>query len=318
MNARYITVAGLTVQGATKRITEKQKAAARNGDLKDPMINTNCIAVSEPFGGGESTYPHHVRIHGNTVSDCPLNGISAMHADHVEVSNNLAFGNSHWSPFGGSGISLFQAWNSDGGAGTKLIVRGNITRDNASFVKCLCSKFTEITDGGGIIIDSFDNRDAPIKTPYRGRTLVEHNITHGNGARGINVFRSSHVDVVNNTVYHNGHQPSIRDNLTVNKADDVRVTNNILVSQGGDITAASMSQARNVTFDANLITGRTGVSDPRRLTGDPLFADPAKGDFRLKNNSPAIDTGSASPAAKIDAGAKPRTGEPDRGAFEAR
>lgn len=317
VNARYITVAGLTVQGATKRLSEAQKNAARNGDTKDPMINTNCIAVSEPHGGGESTYPHHVRIHGNTVSDCPLNGISAMHADHIEVSNNLAFGNSNWSPFGGSGISLFQAWNSDSSTGTKMIARGNITRDNGSFVKCLCSGFKDITDGGGIIVDSFDNRDAKIKKPYQGRTLIENNITHGNGARGINVFRSDHVDVVNNTVHHNGHQPSIRDNMSVNKANDVRVTNNIMTSDSGDITAASTSASTNVTFDANLIVGKTNVTDPRRLTGDPQFTDPANGDFRPRTNSPAVDSGTATPAAKTDASTKPRTGRIDRGALEA-
>ncbi|MGN9809597.1 choice-of-anchor Q domain-containing protein [Micromonospora sp. BQ11] len=318
VNARYVTVAGLTVQGATDRLTERQKNAARNGDLKDPMINTSCIAVAEPHGGGESTYPHHVRIHGNTVSGCPLNGISAMHADYVEVTHNLSFGNSNWSPYGGSGISLFQAWNSDGSTGHKMIVRGNITRNNGSFVKCGCSDFKEITDGGGIIIDSFDNRDAKIKKPYRGRTLVENNIAYGNGARGINVFRSAHVDVVNNTVHHNGHQPSIRDNMSVVKASDVRVFNNILVSAGGDITAASMSAATGVTFDSNLIAGGTNVSDPRKLSGNPQLANPGGGDFRLRNGSPAIDSGTASLAAKTDASATPRTGPVDRGAIEHR
>ncbi|MEU7905828.1 right-handed parallel beta-helix repeat-containing protein [Actinoplanes sp. NPDC049118] len=318
INARYITVAGLTVHGPTDRLTEKQKNAARNGDQRDPMINTNCIAVSEPFGGGESTYPHHVRVHGNTVSGCPLVGISAMHADHVEVSNNLAFGNSNWSPFGGSGISLFQAWNSDGGAGYKMIVRGNVTRDNGSFVKCGCSGFKTITDGGGIIIDSFDNRDAKIRTPYRGRTLVENNITHDNGARGINVFRSDHVDVVNNTVYHNGRQPSIQDNMSVTKAHDVKVVNNILVSPGSGITAASQSSSTGVTFDSNIIVGRTNVTDPHKLTGDPKLAGPDRDDFRLSDGSPAIDSGTRTLAAKTDASMAARTAPVDRGALEHR
>ncbi len=318
VNASYVTVAGLTVRGASDRLSEKQKNAARNGDLRDPMINTNCIAVSEPFGGGESTYPHHVRIHGNTVSDCPLVGISVVHADYVEVTNNLAFGNANWSPFGGSGISLWEAWNSDRNTGHKMIVRGNVTRDNGSFVKCGCSDFTEITDGNGIIVDSFDNRDAKIKIPYRGRTLVENNIAYDNGARGINIFRSDHVDVVNNTVHHNGRQPSIRDNMAVNRADDVRVVNNILVSAGGDITAASMSSASRVTFDSNVIVGRTNVSDPRKLTGDPLLADPGRDDFRLRKGSPAIDSGTSSLAARTDASTAARTGPVDRGALEHR
>ncbi|RZU53405.1 hypothetical protein EV385_5329 [Krasilnikovia cinnamomea] len=318
VNARYITVAGLTVQGPTDLLTDRQKDAARKGDLKDPMINTSCIAVSEPFGGGESTYPHHVRIHGNTVSDCPLVGIGALRADYVEVTNNLAFGNANWSPFGGSGISLFQAWNSDNSTGIKMIVRGNVTRDNGSFVKCKCSRFTKITDGNGIIVDSFDNKESKVKIPYRGRTLVENNITYNNGARGINVFHSDHVSVVNNTVYHNGAQPSIRNNLDVNKANDVQVVNNILVSGRGDITAATASSTARVTFDSNLIVGRTNISDPRRLTGDPKLANPAKDDFRLKKGSPAIDSGTGSIAARTDASTASRTGPVDRGALEFR
>ncbi|AEV87098.1 hypothetical protein ACWT_6081 [Actinoplanes sp. SE50] len=315
VNARYIIVTGLTVHGATDRLTAKQKDAARNGDEKDPMINTSCIAVSEPFGGGESTYPHHVRIHGNTVYGCPLVGISAMHSDYVQVTNNLSFGNSNWSPFGGSGISLFEAWNSDGTTGAKLVVHGNVVRDNASFVKCGCSGFKTITDGGGIIVDSFDNRDARIKTPYQGRTLVENNLSYDNGARGINVFRSAHVDVVNNTVYHNGAQPSIQDNMSVIRATDVRVTNNILVSRGA-VTAATRSAVTDVTFDSNLIVGTSTVSDPHRRTGDPQFVDPANGDFRLESASPAINSAVGFPVAPVDATGAARTGKRDLGALE--
>jgi hypothetical protein len=96
------------------------------------------------------------------------------------------------------------------------------------------------------------------------------------------------------------------------------VSNNILVSPADDITAVSTSAATGVTFDANLIDGRSNVTDPHELIGDPLLADPARGDFRLRKGSPAIDSGAGSPAAPADASNTERTGKVDRGALEFR
>jgi parallel beta-helix repeat protein len=71
-----------------------------------------------------------------------------------------------------------------------------------------------LTDGNGIIIDSMrDSRKNALikhqldkngpKEPYRGRTLIENNLVYNNGGRGVHVFRSEKVDVINNTCYGN-------------------------------------------------------------------------------------------------------------------
>ena len=61
------------------------------------------------------------------------------------------------------------------------------------------------TDGNGIIIDDFNATQDNAKglSPYKYATLVEGNITYGNGSSGIQVFYSDYVTVRDNIAYHN-------------------------------------------------------------------------------------------------------------------
>ncbi|MEW1584448.1 right-handed parallel beta-helix repeat-containing protein [Micromonospora vinacea] len=320
VRASYITVAGFTVVGSRATLTAAQIAKAKRNDISDVEVTSNCIAVDEQRNANPPNRPHHVVVWGNTVTDCPLVGISAQYADYVTISYNEAARNGHWSPLGGSGISVFGGWNSDGNTGYKLIVRGNVTHDNWNQVPCRCSGFRKVTDGNGIIVDSHDNVDvagAPLfQKPYAGRTLVENNISYNNGGRGINVFKSDHVDVVNNTLYHNARHPAIETDLGVAKAHDVRVANNIVVA-GGSKPAVQVGGATDVRLTSNLLVGASKApADPSALTGDPRFVAPDAADFRLRSGSPAIDSGTSALAPSADGRRAPRAGRVDRGALE--
>ncbi|WP_217428889.1 right-handed parallel beta-helix repeat-containing protein, partial [Micromonospora maritima] len=320
VRAAYVTVAGFTVIGSRATLTPAQIAKAKRNDISDVEVTSNCIAVDEWAKADPPHRPHHVVVWGNTVTDCPLVGIAAQYADYVTIAYNEAARNGWWSPFGGSGISVFGGWNSDGNTGYKMIVRGNVTHDNWNKVPCRCSGFTKITDGNGIIVDSHDNADVAgpplFQKPYAGRTLVENNISYNNGGRGINVFKSDHVDVVNNTLYHNARHPAIETDLGVTKARDVRVANNIVVAAGGK-PAVQVGAAVDVRLTSNLVVGVSRApADPGALTGDPRFVAPDAGDFRLKPDSPAIDSGVAALAPSTDGRRVPRAGRVDRGALE--
>ncbi|TWJ21604.1 sigma-70 family RNA polymerase sigma factor [Micromonospora endolithica] len=316
IRASYVTVAGFTVTGLRDELSAAQREAARRGDTSDPAISGNCLSVAELRNADPPRRPHHVVVWGNTVTDCPLNGISAQFADHVTIAHNVAARNAWWSPLGGSGISVKNTWNSDNSTGVKMVVRGNVTYDNQNLVPSVGTG--KITDGNGIIVESTDNTDfrgAPLfQTPYAGRTLVENNVSYRNGGRGINVFRTAHVDVVNNTLYRNAAHPDIDIDLAVTDSRDVQVVNNVVVP-GPASPAAAVSRSTRVRFDHNLLVGRTlGVADAARLGGDPRFVDPAAGDFRLRPGSPAVDSGAEGPATDVRRVA--RTGRVDRGAFE--
>jgi hypothetical protein len=102
-------------------------------------------------------------------------------------------------------------------------------------LQCFTSNLGAVlTDGNGIILDLNDSNS------YKGRTLVADNVLFGNGGRGILIFKSSHVDVVNNIAYENaftsnlmgssGAQPEI-----AVSGSDVRVYNNIAVPRQGNV-----------------------------------------------------------------------------------
>ncbi|WP_410808941.1 right-handed parallel beta-helix repeat-containing protein [Micromonospora sp. 067-2] len=320
VRAAYVTVAGFTVIGSRGTLSQAQIAKAKRNDISDIEVTSNCIAVDEQKTANPPHRPHHVVVWGNTVTDCPLVGIAAQFADYVTISYNVAARNGYWSPLGGSGISVFGGWNSDGNTGYKLIVRGNVTHDNWNMLPCRCSGFRTVTDGNGIIVDSHDNdsyRGGPLfQKPYAGRTLVENNISYNNGGRGVNVFRSDHVDVVNNTLYHNARHAAIETDLGVNRAHDVRVANNVVVA-GGSKPAVWVSNAADLRLASNLVVGRSNApTDPNALTGDPRFVAPSAGDFRLKPGSPAIDSGTSALAPVTDGRRAPRVGRVDRGALE--
>ncbi|MET7950132.1 sigma-70 family RNA polymerase sigma factor [Micromonospora sp. NPDC005324] len=323
VHAAYVIVQGFTVVGGRATLSALQRTAAGRGDVSDPAVSTNCIAVDEQRTADPPRRPHHVMVWGNTVTDCPLSGISAMYADHVTIAYNVAARNGHWSPYGGSGISVHSSWNSDGDTDTKMIVRGNVVHDNMNRVPCLCSGAARrITDGNGIIVESSTNEDvrgAPLRqTPYTGRTLVENNVVYRNGGRGVNIFDAAHVDVVNNTLYRNATHADIATDLVVTRAHDVRVTNTVVVSAPGE-PAVAVSASTDVRFSHNLIVGRSSATaDPAGLAASPRFVDADAADFRLAAGSPAVDSGVATGAPERDAARAPRTGPVDRGALERR
>jgi hypothetical protein len=214
-----------------------------------------------------------------------------------------------------------------------MIVRRNVVYGNQNKIPFFASNPDPakrvITDGNGIIIDDSRNTQNNSKLGvYKGRTLVENNIVFENGARGLHVFESDHVDIVNNTSYHNSFQIETPEGeISAIFASDVRVFNNILVPRSDrvSITRYSKVPAERATqiFERNLVFGGTGfdADKTKNLIGiDPKFVDLSIKDFRLQTDSPAIDAGSSSLAAKddIEGKVRPLGAGVDLGAYEVR
>lgn len=322
VQASYILVQDMTMQGNLNEITLDQAQAAQN-DLNNPITSGNGIGIRVPFNN-PTGYVSHITIRGCTVHDFPGGGIGSVRADYITVTENVVYRTSWYSPYGNSGISLYQLWNSDGSSAIKNIVSRNISYQNQNLIPFFAAG--RVTDGNGIIVD--DSRNEQNSSPlgvYPGRTLVENNIIYENGGRGINVFNSDHVDLVNNTSWRNALHPDITSDLAIVNASDVRVINSIFVADPAKMLLA-FSNATAVSLFNNLVSGpgnfgvgtAAGGTAQGNLTGDPLFVAVAARDFRLASGSPAINAGRSGNAAAIDffARLRPRGGGFDIGAHE--
>jgi parallel beta-helix repeat protein len=345
----YILIEGLTLEGNNDNVTEAQARTQlkdTNGDGKYDAMELK----PEYAGVGIGINPdynnlvqpsHHIIIRKNTVYNFGGGGIGSQGSDFVTLEDNIVYNNALYAPYGGSGISLYQNRDTQPGyTGYRMVVRRNISYGNRNLFPCSCVDFETITDGNGIIID--DSRNTQNGSPYgayTGKTLVANNIVYENWGRGIHVFESDNVNVINNTAFSNSYGETIlQGQISVINADNVRVYNNIAApyQYRSGFTNKSYTAGKpnnsNVVFDYNLSFGGTGFFDPNPDVSDPIltknnlvginpqFVNAGARNFKLQNASPAIDKGSSSYLVQsdFDKSPRPKGAGVDIGAYEIR
>jgi hypothetical protein len=164
---------------------------------------------------------------------------------------------------------------------------------------------------------------------------VYNNVAYGNGFYGLGISDccpgpASHplrnILIVNNTFYNNGLGAwgggiGVGDNPDV---EGLVIRNNICSQNLSFQIAVDPSiPPENYTVDHNLIDGFRGLVGEGEIygddyvEGDPLFVNAAGGSFHLREDSPAIDAGSAvdAPDNDLDGRARPLDGDNDGLAF---
>ena len=255
---------------------------------------------------------HHIVVRDCQVSDCSGCGIggSPEHwignqripgpEDFITIEDNEVSGCAYWSRYDTSGISLWVATSAGLGAdpsGYNMIVRRNISHDNANKVGANGQPIETATDGNGIIIDSFQD--------YPYNTLVEGNLVYNNCGRGITSTHSSNLTYRDNTCWHNTRNrlgvgaggPWPTGELEADAGDHVLIENNIAVANNNPWSKALILSVKTAVLRNNLLVGprqvekTTGLTETGTLTADPKFinpsADPKVANFHLQAGSPA-------------------------------
>lgn len=335
--ASYILIEGFTLEGNRDEVS-LDYALSEKSNLNNPITSGNCIGVAPKWQSNPEQRSHHIVIRKNKVSKCPGGGIYTVRADYVRVEDNVVVGNAFYAPYANSGISFYGNWNSDSSTATKMFIRRNVIYGNKNLVPFYYSNENEpdkrsITDGNGIIIDDARNTQAfggGTGDPYRGKTFIANNIVYENGGRGIHVFLSDNVTVINNTTYRNSSSPAIKEGeITAIWASKVGVYNNILYARSDRPANTRIGTPENPSdkgtqiFDYNLVFSGTGfdANKSNNIVGqNPKFINVSAKDFRLQSSSPAVDKGSSSLFAKYDFNlvARPLGSGVDIGAFEVR
>ncbi|MEH2024352.1 right-handed parallel beta-helix repeat-containing protein [Nostoc sp.] len=252
--ASYIEINGLEVVGNNANIT-LDYAMSQKSNKVNPLTNGNCINVD----GRKNGRSHHIRIVNNKVHGCGGAGISAIESDYVTISNNVVFDNAWYSVYGCSGISMLNNWNSDNNRGYKMFVTNNKSYNNRMYIPWIA--VGKITDGNGIIIDSTRNdQNNSTLGAYKGRTLVQNNLTFNNGGSGIHAFLSEHVDILNNTGVLNNQSPEIKGSqIYAHTSSDVRILRNILYAFPGK-NINTNTKNKNVIYDYNIYINSSNIS----------------------------------------------------------
>jgi hypothetical protein len=321
----YLEIRGLRIRGNGD--TARQDMP---GDIGKFRPNTNARGIHLKGDSAPNKIIHHVRIADNRVEFCVADGIYLDYADWMAVEGNEVYDNC-WITTGyvPSGIVIMHHANFDSVDNThKFLVRDNRIAGNRLTV-FNSEKGTKYWNGNGILID--DNCTRGFPQAYLGRTLVQNNLVCNNGGGGIQMWGCHRLDIINNTLFHNGTTPELKwGNLGVEFCNDVRIINNLVVAQPDrpldswmatrmDKDTAKIIRVNNLYW-GGVSPNVEGIND---LVADPLFVNaatnPAVADFRLQAGSPALQAGRweiFSPAVDLDGKPRPANRSPDIGAYQ--
>ncbi len=236
--------------------------------------NPGGILIVPRKTGTVTTPCHHITVSYNKVHDAGGGGIGSnpdatytIGNDYINITGNEIYSCLTTGKYRGSAISLLNDEKFDNAGGYHSTIQTNNIHDNVNRNTDTDSSgnlnlFLH-TDGNGIIIDT-TGRQGP-------RVLIQNNLVYRNGGRGIHVFNSSNVDVLNNTVAQNDLDPYLSlegggsggGELTVVSASNVLFSNNVVQGNGkGPAFLASKVRGNdalyynsNLRFKNNTYTG---------------------------------------------------------------
>jgi len=287
----YLEVRGLYIRG-----NADEAGKLFPTELGKSTNNTEVNGISVSGDNGPTRMYHHIRLADNVVEYCGGFGIFTRTVDYLTVENTI-MRNNCWTTSdlvsAGLGVMMYADFDKADNV-TKILIRNNQAYGN------ICKARTSKFNGDGLLFDA-NCEDYIYPDFYLGRTLIQNNLVYGNGGGGIQNWGSHRLDIINNTIYHNGIDIKWG-NIGLDFCKDVRLINNIVVALPDcPLDRWFLHQAdrkvENVTRINNLYYGGAMPNIPGTgdIVADPMFVnpslDPSVADFRLKPGSPAINSG---------------------------
>jgi hypothetical protein len=323
----YLELRGLNVRGngdtAKEKFPDELGKPGPNTDVQGVVINGRVT----PYPGKreENEIVHHIRLADNVIEFCTADGLYVEYCDWLYVENNR-IENNCWTTTGyaPAGFAVMGHANFDTQDNVfKMLIAGNRVSGNRLEMKNHPrSKKTDFYNGNGILLD--DNAGGA-QDKYLGRTLVQNNLTYNNGGGGIQMWGSHRLDLINNTIYKNATNLDWGQ-IAMERCQDVRLINNIIVASPDRAldtwATARMDERTSDIFRANNLYwggAEPNVSGIDDINADPLFENPAAGDFQLKPGSPALKAGrweNYTPGKDVTGNPRPAAGSPDIGAYQ--
>ncbi len=186
--SNQITINGLEIDGLNGTTANRKE---RNG-----------IQITVAGSGSTAVPSRNILIQNCTVHDVGGGGIitddDSTHTrgcDYIHIYDNIVYRTNSTGSYSSSAISLLadQNSNKDDTAFHDRVERNRVfsNKSNSGVVT---------NDGNGIIVDSNVTTASPNQP---AQVLVANNLVYDNSGRGIHIFRSSNVTVLNNTLYKN-------------------------------------------------------------------------------------------------------------------
>jgi hypothetical protein len=313
----------------------------------NPIVTNNVITNNVAHTGTiDWTYGGGICIHGapimafvadNLIANNTANaadpgiggGLEVRDSNGVIIRDNTFRGNVAGATTNGLGGGL-SLTNSSAAVGDNLIQDNQATPTGDGFGGGLYSEFGDVTLRGNIVTGSTAEYGALNFQSNTNVTLV-NNVIAQNPAGGVFVRGSASYPLagvlVHNTIAQNGRE-GVYAGWYSSGYSTLTLTNNIIAGNTTGIYAHPDPNPNVVTATNTLFYGNSddidglSITSVGEITGsDPLFLNPAEGDYHLRAGSPAIEAGVSVPwlTTDIDGDARPWPlgGDYDIGADEA-
>lgn len=163
--------------------------------------------------------------------------------------------------------------------------------------------YSHDNDYGSVLVCSNGN----IARAFNDNTIIRYNIFQNDGHHMVRMSGSTTNTYIYNNVFYASEDMDNNDLLWHKEwgdgayPDQTNYSNNIFYNLGPNTSYVPSSSTNNI-FSNNIFFGNTWSNEPsdaNKITSDPLFVDPGKGDFgfttldgyKLQDDSPAIGAG---------------------------